>query len=72
MKTYIVEALISAPSAVFGCEMIEAWTMKGARRKFRKHLGTSGVPRPELLALDVLEVARNASGEVEILAREIG
>jgi hypothetical protein len=47
--------------------------MKGARRKFRKGLAVEGVSRPELLALDTMEVAVDAStGEIaEILAREV-
>lgn len=72
MHTYIVEALLPIPGVPSGCELLEAWTMKGARRKFRKHLAASGIPHPELLSLDVMEVVADADGEVEILAREIG
>lgn len=65
MRTYIVEELSPIPGVPSGGELVEAWTMKGARRKFRKHLAASGVSSPELLALVAMEVELDAgSGEV--------
>ena len=80
MKKYIVSVYfrdIEEALARFGFAgggtMVEAWTMKGARRRLRKTLAAMKIPNPHQITLDALEViVDSTTGDVlRIVDREI-